>query len=330
MSVHASLTEKVINMRRLLSILTVVLLAAASAAAQTEGDLKQHFEGRHVTLKIDLPATKDGVNVYPESERPLDFSEYAAKLKRHGASIRRGDTAMITKIKVKGRHVEFQLDGGGYGTFGDETDAQVYVPSAGKSRREKRLEEELRREDDPARRRRLRDEIDSLRREREREDRLNQAIAEQATEERRARIEEKALRGGGRFNIHFTALDPTALTPSAVREALRKYVDFSEAEEEGDEDSGLLRTTRPAAEPRVVSVGPRTTFLKEGLCESEVLGLLGSPSLTLRAGGGPSSVTHEFARGEGRVLVAEFKDGVLVGSRTESRDQSASAAPPLR
>ena len=77
---------------------------------------------------------------------------------------------------------------------------------------------------------------------------------------------------------------------------------------------------------RVVRVGPRTTFLKEGLSESEVLWLLGSPSLTLRAAGGPSSVTHEFPRGEGRVLVAEFKDGVLVNSRTESRGQSIGAA----
>lgn len=318
-------TKKVIHMRRLLPILAAVLLAAGAAAAQTEGDLKQHFEGQHVTLKIDLPATKDGVNVYPESERPLDFSEYAARLKRHGASIRRGDAAMITKIKVKGRHVEFQLDGGGYGTFGDETDAHVYVPSAEKSRREKRLEEELRHEDDPTRRRRLRDQIDSLRRDREREDRLNRAIAEQAEEERRARIEEKALRGGGRFNVHFTVLDSRALTPSAIREALRRYVDFSGAEE-GDEESGLLRTAPPASEPRVVSAGPRTTFLKEGLREGEVLRLLGSPSLTLRAAGGASSVTHEFPRGEGRVLVAEFKDGVLVNSRTESRGQSAGAA----
>lgn len=325
MSVHAHLTGKVIYMRKLLSILAAVLLAGASAAAQTEGDLKRHFEGRHVTLKIDLPATKDGVNVYPESDRPLDFSEYAARLKRHGASIRRGDTAMITKIKVKGRHVEFQLDGGGYGTFGDETDAHVYVPSADKSRREKRLEDELKREDDPARRRRLKDQIDSLRRDREREDRLNRAIAEQAEEERRARIEEKALRGGGRFNVHFAVLDSTALTPSAIKEALRRYVDFSEAEED-DEESVLLRTTPPASGPRVVSVGPRTTFLKEGLCESEVLRLLGGPSLTLRAAEGASSFTHEFPRGEGRVLVAEFKDGVLVNSRTESRGLSVGAA----
>jgi hypothetical protein len=75
----------------------------------------------------------------------------------------------------------------------------------------------------------------------------------------------------------------------------------------------------------VVSVGPRTTFLKEGLGEREVLWLLGSPSVTLRAAGGSPSVTYEFTRGAGRVLVAVFKDGVLVSSRTETRGQAVSA-----
>src|SRR3712207_6271478 len=149
------------------------MTAAGSASAQTEAELKQYFEGRRVYLKIDMPATKDGVNVYAGRAQAFDYSNYAAKLRRHGASIRRGESAMITKIKVKGKHIEFQLDGGGYGVMGDETPG-VYAPVASKSRREKRLENELKREEDPQRRRRIRDELDHLRREREREDSLNQ------------------------------------------------------------------------------------------------------------------------------------------------------------
>jgi hypothetical protein len=201
------------------------------------------------------------------------------------------------------------------------------VPGAGKSRREKRLEDELKRETDPARRRRLKEEIDSLRREREREDRLNQAIAEEAEEARRARIEEKALRGGGRFNVHFGVLDSRALTPAAIAEALRRYVDFSEPE---DNMGGVSFRPPPpppsASDPRVVSVGPRTTFLRAGLGEGEVLRLLGRPSHTLRAAGCSPSVKHVFPRGEGRVLVAEFRDGVLVNSRTEEGEAAANAA----
>lgn len=253
-------------MRRLLSILTIVLLATVTAAAQTEGDLKRHFEGRRVTLKMDVPATKGGVNVYAEGDGRLDHSDHAAGLRRRGASIRRGETVMVTRVSVRGRRVEFQLGGG--------------------------------------------------------ESRLSRAIAGEAEESRRARVEEKALRTGGRFNVHLAVSGSGVPTPAAIEETLRKYVDFSEAA--GEDDGASLQTTPP--DPRIVSVGPRTTFLKQGLSEDEVVRLLGSPSLILRAAGGRPSATYEFQRGEGRVLVAEFEDGVLVSSRTEARDKAVGAA----
>lgn len=226
-------------MRRIYFLLSalIILSAAGSAPAQTEAELKQYFEGKRVSLKIDMPATKDGVNVYADRARPFDYGDYAAKLRRHGTSIRRGDSAMITKVKVKGKHIEFQLDGGGYGVMGDETPG-VFAPVASKSRREKRLEEGLKREDDPHRRRRLREELDELRREREREDSVNRTIAEQAEEVQRSRIEEKALRGGSRFNIHFGAAPSgEALTPEKLMRALEEYVDFDDAEYESEFDS---------------------------------------------------------------------------------------------
>ncbi len=216
-------------MRRIYVLLALIIMSAAvSASAQTEAELKRYFEGRRVYLKIDMPATKDGVNVYAGRAQTFDYSNYAAKLRQHGASLRRGESAMITKIRVKGKHIEFQLDGGGYGVMGDETPG-VYAPVAGKSRREKRLEEELKREEDPRRRRRIREELDGLRRDREREDRINQSIAEQAEEEQRARIEQKALRAGSRFNVHFGARPAgEALTPEALMRALEKYVEFDD------------------------------------------------------------------------------------------------------
>jgi hypothetical protein len=224
--------------KRIYVLLALIILSAAgSASAQTEAELRQYFEGRRVYLKIDMPATKDGVNVYAERARPFDYGNYAAKLRRHGTSLRRGDTAMVTKVKVKGKHIEFQLDGGGYGVMGDESPG-VFAPVAGKSRREKRLEEWLKREEDPHRRRRLREEIDGLRREREREDSMNRAIAEQAEEAQRARIEEKALRAGSRFNIHFEAAPSgEALTPEALMRALEEYVEFDDSEYSAEFDS---------------------------------------------------------------------------------------------
>ncbi len=68
-----------------------------------------------------MPGTEGGVDVYPADSRPLDYPSYADRLKDFGTAIRAGETAMVTKIRVKSKHVEFQLDGGGYGTMGDET-----------------------------------------------------------------------------------------------------------------------------------------------------------------------------------------------------------------
>lgn len=68
----------------------------------------------------------------------------------------------------------------------------------------------------------------------------------------------------------------------------------------------------------VVHLGPRTTYLKAGLKTEEVLRLLGEPSaVSERTSEGV--VTYEFARGDGRVVVAEFVDDQLVRSRTETR-----------
>jgi hypothetical protein len=314
-------------MRKILLLGAIILLAVSNAAAQTEADLKGYFEGRHVTLRIDMPATKDGVNIYPERAQTLDYSEYAARLKQNGAAIRRGESIMVTKVKLKDKHIEFQLGGGGYGTIGDETDASINVPNASKSRREKNLEAELKRETDQARRKRLKEELADLRREREREDRINRTIAADAEEARRARIEQKALQGGSRFNVHFSLLDASMLTPAAIIEALSKYVDFSESAAEIESVSFL----RPAAYrdvtarvkgAGVVHLGPPTTYLSAGLSTREVVRLLGQPS-TISDGGGetPKVTTYEFARGSSHVLIARFVGGVLVGSHVEPRGQ---------
>ena len=133
---------------RLPLAVSLLLTLAPQARAQTEADLKRHFEGKRVTLRIDMPGTEQGVDIYPGTERPLDYPRYADRLKDHGTAIEAGDNAMVTKIRVKSSHIEFQLDGGGYGTMGDETSSSVYVETTPKSTREKNLEAELKREKD--------------------------------------------------------------------------------------------------------------------------------------------------------------------------------------
>ena len=75
--------------------------------------------------------------------------------------------------------------------------------------------------------------------------------------------------------------------------------------------------------PRVIRVGPPTTYLKEGLRTEEVLRLLGKPVATSeRVEQGLVVTTYEFLRGGGRVLVADFVSDALVRSRIETRGKS--------
>ena len=79
--------------------------------------------------------------------------------------------------------------------------------------------------------------------------------------------------------------------------------------------------------PGVVQVGPRTTYLKEGLRTDEVVRLLGKPaSISEQSDNGVTTTTYRFYRGEGRILIAEFVSGVLVRSRLENQVEKPAQA----
>ena len=201
--------------------LLYLVLAAVPLAAQSEEDLRQHFEGKRVTLKIAMPGTESGVDIYPGTARPLDYPRYASRLKDNGTAIRAGEDAMITKIRLRSSHIEFQLDGGGYGTMSDETSTTVHVGSTPKSRREKNLEGQLEREQDPLRRREIKEELDDLRRAREQEDARNRAEVAGAEEQKKQNLRQRRLEGGSRFNVRYRDRLPDAvLTPKGLEAAL--------------------------------------------------------------------------------------------------------------
>lgn len=136
-------------MLKWLAALLAFALGAAPLAAQTETALKEYFEGGTVSPKLAMPGTEDGIDIYPGSPRPLDYSKYASRLKKFGTAIKAGEPVTITKIRLKSKHIEFQLGGGGYGTFGDETSSNVGTAEAPKTKREQNLEADLKRETDP-------------------------------------------------------------------------------------------------------------------------------------------------------------------------------------
>jgi hypothetical protein len=106
-------------LHRLAVLALLVVTDTTLLAAQDEAQLRRAFEGKRMTVKIDMPASQEGVDVFPGSSRPIDFPKLSGRLKKSGVAIKEGESAMITKVKVKGNLVEIQLGGGGYGTSGD-------------------------------------------------------------------------------------------------------------------------------------------------------------------------------------------------------------------
>lgn len=282
---------------------TVLLLAlAAPAAAQNESALREYFEGKRVTLRMDMPGTSDGVDVHADAKRAIDFAKYRDALKRYGTAIRAGDTIVVTLVKVKKDLIEFQLSGGGFGTFGDDTSTSANIPLVEKSEREKNLEKRVRDEDDRDRRRQLERELDDLRNRRERENRRIMAERERVEELKRERIAEERLRGGSRFNLRYDDRVPAGMRPEDLMAALAEYVDFG-----GRTDVRTDARTDVAPPP-----AGDITMVRKGLLRGEAERAFGKPvSSSERREGGIVITTLVFDVGDQRVS-AEFVEDVLV------------------
>jgi hypothetical protein len=96
-------------------------LTAVGAQAQTEAALKAFFEGKKVLPKQDLPAGKEGMDIYPKAQPMVDAKRYSTRLSRNGPSLLKGDSATISVVHVKEKLIEFQLSGSAYGILSDDT-----------------------------------------------------------------------------------------------------------------------------------------------------------------------------------------------------------------
>jgi len=292
-------------------LVLLALVLPTIGAAQSEAALKEYFEGRTVNLKIAMPGTENGVDLYPGTSKPLDYPRHADRLKDYGTALKPGDAALVTKVKLKSKLIEFQLDGGGYGTSGDETSSNISVGSTPKTKREQNLEGELKRETDPARRRAIKEELDDLKAARAREDARNRAAVAEAEESRKANIRQRRLEGGSRFNLRYkNGVPASALTPEAVKEALAAYLEFPEPAPEASPIpmSGNLPASRPAG-----------GLPSKGMLADDVDRQLGAPkSSSERAEGKLKVTTRVYDTDAGRVT-AEFVEGVLIRYTVVSR-----------
>jgi hypothetical protein len=278
--------------------------------AQDEAALKKFFEGKFVGLKIDMPATERGVDVFPQRESPVDYTDYGDRIKKHGAAIRIGEQAMITKIRVKEKHIEFQLGGGGYGTFWDES-ADVSVPYEDKSEREKSLEKAVKNETDPQKKKEMEKELDELRDARERENRRLEADAEQRRIQKEQQIRDKALAAGSRFNIrHDRNMAVAEMTPEYIIDVLANFVYFP-PEVFGDNPSAVY-SELPAAPPSEIAT------LQKGMSWEEVSALFGMPKSLNEAEETLKVTTTTFEKDD-QIIETKFVNGVLVHYRVSSK-----------
>ncbi|MGC1782670.1 MAG: hypothetical protein WA708_09140 [Acidobacteriaceae bacterium] len=295
------------------ALLMAVLFACIPAFAQNSASIAQFFEGKQVVVKMDMPASQTGIDLYPERPTPIDLSSYSNRLKKFGVSLHNGDQVMITKVKVKDKNIEFQLAGGGYGTFMDESDSPVFVHSVDKSNREKDLENRLKHENDYFTRQQLKRELDRVRERRDDKDSQNRMLAQEASEAKAQRIDAKRVQGGSRFNIWYPGRVPAGLTAQQVMQQLSLYVSFpansfpGSPSPAGDSDAGPNQET--AAVP--AQPGPLGQ-LRKGLTQEQVIDLLGPSTGTTQSRQNGLEMTASTFRYQDSTVETSFANGVLV------------------
>lgn len=291
--------HRALNVLTTVSVATAILVltVTASAWAQTEAELRSFFEGKRVALRVDMPGTSDGVNVWPDSRRGIDYEQYRNDLKKYGTAIRAGGWAVVTLVKLKKDLIEFQLGGGGFGTFGDDTSTSVYIPLIERSEREKGLERRIKEEDDRHRRRELERELDNLRDRRERENRRIMAERALAEEHKRARVASERLTGGSRFNLRYSGQVPPGIRPEEVMAALSEYVDF-----------GWLEA-RVNGAPHAVT---EDAALRKGMLRDDAERAFGIPVTSHSRREGDLLLTTLVFVADGQRITADFVEDVLV------------------
>jgi hypothetical protein len=286
--------------------LLALTLCALPLSAQNPDSISSYFTGKEVVLKIDMPGTQQGVDLRYNKDNPMNWKEYANRLKSNGAAIHKGDTARVTAVVVKDDRIEFQLDGGGFGTFLDDSSTTVTPKTVEKSAYEKQLERDIANTTDDDQRRRLQRDLDRERSRRERQEADNRAAAQVASQIKSQKVADDRLRGGSRFNLRWTGkIPPDQKNPDAVKKLLADYVIF-----DGPQQAGP-----PPAMQNPGGGGdiPATAQLKRGMKMDEVTNLFGQGKQLSESvsGDGLKTQVLEYSSGDRRVNVT-YVEGLVV------------------
>jgi hypothetical protein len=280
-----------------LPVVLFMALCTWPLSAQNQDSLSSYFVGKEVVLKIDMPGTQQGVDLRFNKDTPMNWKEYSNRLKSAGVAIHKGDTARVTAFVVKNDRIEFQLDGGGFGTFGDDD----------KSDYEKQLEKQIADTTDDDRRRQLQRDLDRERSRRERQDANNQAAAQVASQIKAQQVADQRLRGGSRFNLRWSgSIPPDQKNPEAMMKLLADYVSFAGPPQQ----AGLPPPMQNSAGDSAI---PATARLKRGMKIDEVTNLFGPGKQISESvsGDGLKTQIFEYSTSDRRVDVT-YVEGLVV------------------
>ena len=289
--------------------------------AQSAADVQNYFQGKQVQLKIDMPGTQQGVDLRFDRGAPMDWKQYSSRLKKFGVAIPKDARSTVTLINVKKDMIEFQLDGGGFGTFGDDANTTVTAKPVEKSNYEKQLERDIANTDDPDQKRQLQRDLDRERDRRQRQDNANQREAQVASQIKSQQVAQNRMQGGSRFNLRWSGSIPAEeLSPEAVMKLLAPYVDFSDASQAGPPEPAQSGQPAGSAVTSNADAGSPTGQLKRGMQMNDVTSLLGqgrqlSESVSPE---GLKTQIFEYLPGDRRVEVT-YVDSLVVRFSISSR-----------
>jgi len=96
--------------------LAIIGACAAGVFGQDEAEqrIRKALEGREVLVKLDMPAISTGVEmIFNDADVSFDANNHNRLVKEYGVSIKKGSRSRITGVRVSGRGIEIDLDGGG-------------------------------------------------------------------------------------------------------------------------------------------------------------------------------------------------------------------------
>ncbi len=82
--------------------------------------LQNHYQGRIFTTKVSFPACHSGFSLHINDLGKTNV-ELFKKVNKYGVSIEKGSKVIFTKVRIKPKEIDIELDNGGYGSLGDIT-----------------------------------------------------------------------------------------------------------------------------------------------------------------------------------------------------------------